>query len=101
VACQFGNLTSQFFANLYLNELDQFVKHVLKCRYYLRYVDILLFLTTAKKNCWKQKQKIEEFLRQKLFLELHPDKWKIAAVSEGIDFLGYVVKPTHILVRKR
>lgn len=96
-----GNLTSQFFANLYLNELDQFVKHSLKCRYYIRYVDDFIVLDKSEGKLYEIKQKIEEFLQQKLALELHHDKWKIENAEKGIDFLGYVIKRTHILVRKR
>ena len=96
-----GNLTSQFFANLYLNELDQFVKNVLNCRYYIRYVDDFIILDENKERLLEIKKEIEKFLQQKLSLELHPDKWKIESVCKGMDFLGYVVKPTHILVRKR
>ena len=96
-----GNLTSQFFANIYLNELDQYVKHTLKCKYYIRYVDDFIIVDKSKKNLYTFKEQIELFLKEKLALELHPDKWKVKNVKEGIDALGYVLKPTHILVRKR
>lgn len=96
-----GNLTSQFFANLYLNELNQFVKHILKCRYYIRYVDDFIILDASEEKLSKIKMEIERFLREKLNLELHPEKWKIKNISAGIDALGYIVKPTHILVRQR
>jgi len=96
-----GNLTSQFFANIYLNELDQFVKHRLKCRYYIRYVDDFIILDKSKKNLHKLKQEITEFLQKKLSLKLHPKKWAVRNVNEGIDILGYFIKPNHILVRKR
>lgn len=101
VGLPIGNLTSQFFANLYLNELDQFIKHRLKCRYYIRYVDDFVILGESKDNLMKIKKEIEIFLSQKLKLALHPQKQKIAPISSGIDFLGYFVKPTHILVRRR
>jgi hypothetical protein len=96
-----GNLTSQFFANVYLNELDQFVKYKLKCKYYIRYVDDFIILDENKEKLYIIKQQIEEFLKQKLALELHPDKWLIEDAGKGIDFLGYVIKRTHILVRRR
>jgi len=96
-----GNLTSQFFANVYLNELDQFVKHSLKCKYYVRYVDDFVILDESKENLYRLKQEIDKFLQQKLSLKLHPDKCIIEDVNKGIDTLGYLVKPTHILVRKR
>jgi len=96
-----GNLTSQFFANLYLNEQDQFVKHKLKCRYYIRYVDDFIILDESREKLYQIKQSIEEFLQQRMLLELHQNKWRIEDTEKGIDFLGYVVKKTHILVRKR
>lgn len=96
-----GNLTSQFFANVYLNELDQYVKHTLKCKYYVRYVDDFIILHTDKKYLHQAKEKIREFLNKKLALTLHPQKTKIEKVSRGIDTLGYIIKPTHILVRNR
>ncbi|MGD0523186.1 MAG: reverse transcriptase/maturase family protein [Candidatus Microgenomates bacterium] len=96
-----GNLTSQFFANVYLNELDQYVKHTLNCKYYIRYVDDFIILDENKEKLYQIKQQIEEFLRQKLTLELHPNKWQIEDARKGVDFLGYVTKRTHILVRRR
>lgn len=96
-----GNLTSQFFANIYLNELDQFIKHSLKCKYYVRYVDDFVILDRNKENLYRLKQGIDEFLQQNLSLKLHPDKCIVEDASKGIDILGYLVKPTHILVRKR
>lgn len=96
-----GNLTSQFFANIYLNELDQFIKHRLKCKYYVRYVDDFIILDKSKENLYKLKEEINEFLQQKLSLKLHPKKCIIKDVNKGIDTLGYLIKPTHILVRKR
>ncbi len=96
-----GNLTSQFFANVYLDELDQFVKHKLKCPYYIRYVDDFVILAENKETLFKMKIKIENYLAQNLELELHPNKWKIKPISSGIDFLGYFIKPSHTLVRRR
>lgn len=63
-----GNLTSQFFANVYLNELDQFVKHELKCRYYLRYCDDFILLDTNPLQLQKWKEDIREFLANQLLL---------------------------------
>jgi retron-type reverse transcriptase len=96
-----GNLTSQFFANIYLNELDQFIKHSLKCKYYIRYVDDFVILDESKENLYRLKQEIDKFLQLKLFLKLHPKKSIVQDVNKGIDTLGYLIKPTHILVRKR
>jgi len=96
-----GNLTSQFFANVYLNELDQFVKHKLKCKYYIRYVDDFIIMSQNKNELFVIKHKIETFLHEKLDLELHPNKWKVEDVRNGIDTLGYITKPNYKLVRKR
>ncbi len=84
-----GNLTSQFFANVYLNELDYFVKHQLKVKYYIRYVDDFVILHKSKEQLDEWKHKINEFLREKLKLELHPDKSKIISLSRGVDFVGF------------
>ena len=72
-----GNLTSQFFANVYLHELDWFVKHTLKAKYYVRYVDDFVILHESEKQLELWKEKIDKFLREKLKLELHPQKSKI------------------------
>ena len=76
-----GNLTSQFFANVYLNELDQFVKHKLRAKYYIRYVDDFIILHSSRKILEEYKAKINEFLNVKLRLELHPDKCRIIKSS--------------------
>jgi len=96
-----GNLTSQFFANIYLNELDQFVKHGLKAHYYMRYVDdfVLLSPDATELSAWRTQ--IEEFLLSKLSLRLHPKRHKLLPISNGIDFLGYIVRPRYTLVRRR
>jgi len=96
-----GNLTSQFFANIYLNELDQFVKHVLKCRYYLRYVDDFVILDTDLEKLVRLRSDINTFLTQRLNLQLHPLRRKLLPISNGIDFLGYIVRPRYVLVRRR
>jgi RNA-directed DNA polymerase len=96
-----GNLTSQFFANVYLNELDQFVKHRLRAKYYIRYVDDLVILHESKEQLEVWKQEIEKFLREKLKLELHPQKSKIIPLSQGVDFVGFRNFYHHRLVRKR
>ena len=95
-----GNLTSQFFGNVYLNELDQFVKHRLKCRHYLRYVDdfVLLHPDPDQLRAWRAA--IAEFLQRELGLELK-DAGRLAPVSQGVDFLGYIVRPGYRLVRRR
>ena len=96
-----GNLTSQFFANVYLNELDQFVKHKLKAKYYIRYVDDFVLLHSSKEQLQIWQKEIEIFLNTKLKLELHPDKSKIISLSKGIDFVGFRNFYHHKLLRKR
>lgn len=96
-----GNLTSQFFANVYLDPLDQFIKHELKIKYYLRYVDDLLFLSRSREELIKWKNAISNFLQEKLSLKLHPTKQVLGEVKEGIDFVGFVVKPDYVLMRQR
>jgi retron-type reverse transcriptase len=76
-----GNLTSQFFANIYLNELDYFVKHKLKAKYYLRYVDDFMILHENKEQLEIWKEEIQRFLQDNLKLELHPEKSKIIPLS--------------------
>ena len=84
-----GNLTSQFFANVYLNELDYFVKHKLKTKFYVRYVDDFVILHSSREQLEIWKRQIGEFLRNELKLELHPDKSKIIPLSRGVDFVGF------------
>ena len=96
-----GNLTSQFFANVYLDVLDQFVKHRLKCRYYVRYTDDFVLLNTSVEKLRFWQEKIKEFLESELKLELNARRTKLQQVSNGIDFLGYIVRKDYVLVRRR
>ncbi len=96
-----GNYCSQFFANLYLNESDQFIKRELKRNYYARYADDFLFLSRSKSELKEMVNPISEFLKEKLKLELNPTKTKIKSVREGIDFLGYITNPDYVLIRNR
>jgi hypothetical protein len=95
-----GNLSSQFFANVYLDALDQFVKHDLKARRYLRYVDdfVLFHHDRAQLQAWQSA--IERFLADHLKLSLKPDI-RLRRLEDGLDFLGYVIRPTHTLARHR
>lgn len=95
-----GNLSSQFFANVYLNELDQFVKHQLKCRHYLRYVDDFILLHPRKEQLMQWHKAIEQFLQQQLFLALRPEII-LHPLQHGSNFLGYIVRPYYCLVRRR
>lgn len=96
-----GNLTSQFFANVYLNQLDQYIKRVLKIKYYIRYVDDFVIVGHDPAQLRAYQYQIGQFLQQKLQLELHPHKTTLRPISDGIDFLGYIVRPHYLLVRKR
>lgn len=96
-----GNLTSQFFANIYLNELDQFAKHQLKIKYYLRYVDDLLLLHHDPKQLKIWGRQLNQFLKEKLKLELHPQKTILQSIYKGINFVGFIVYPNHTLIRNR
>ena len=95
-----GNLTSQFFANVYLNNLDYFVKHTLRVKNYIRYVDDFLILHENKKRLIRWKEKISGFLMKELKLELHEDKSKIKPLKNGITFLGYRIYGKYKLLRK-
>ncbi len=96
-----GNLTSQFFANVYLHELDYFIKHNLKSKYYIRYVDDFILLHSSKLQLKNWKNQINNFLQETLKLELHPDKSKIILLSRGIDFVGFRNFYHYRLLRKR
>ena len=96
-----GNLTSQFFANIYLNELDYFIKHKLKSKFYIRYVDDFILLHKSKEQLENWKKEISEFLNHELKLELHPDKSRIISLSKGIDFVGFRNFYYFKLLRKR
>ena len=84
-----GNVTSQIFANIYLNELDQFVKHILKTSYYIRYCDDFVLLHQDEAVLCKWLLQIHDFLRDRLLLELHPNKVTTRKLRQGTDFLGY------------
>ena len=96
-----GNLTSQIFANIYLNELDRFIKRRLKAKYYIRYVDDFAVLHQSKEQLQNWKKQINNFLKRELKLELHPDKSKITELSRGIDFVGFRDFHKFRLLRKR
>lgn len=101
VGIPLGNLTSQIFANLYLNELDKFIKHKLKIKYYFRYADDFIILDSSKKDYCNYTSIIAQFLGDKLKLELHPNKIFLRKLSSGIDFCGYIVLPHYILPRTK
>lgn len=93
-----GNLTSQLFANIYLNKLDQYIKHTLDAKYYMRYMDDFILLSPDKEQLRRWLADIERFLQDELKLELNP-KTTILAAKNGIDFVGYKHRATHRKVR--
>jgi len=95
-----GNLTSQLFANVYLNEFDQFIKHKLKIKRYIRYADDFVILSENKDYLKITLEPISNFLQNELKLILHPDKIFIETLSSGVDFLGWVNFFDHRIVRK-
>jgi len=99
VGLPIGNLTSQLFANVYLDTLDHFVKEHLRCRYYVRYMDNFLLLGADKGTLHQWRLDIEHFLRQQLGLELNP-KTAVTPAALGVEFVGYRLWPTHRLLRK-
>ncbi len=99
VGLPLGNLTSQLFCNVYMNEFDQFVKHELKAKHYIRYADDFVFLSDDKKWLNEQLPKINKFLEQKLKLHMHPDKVYIKSFASGVDFLGWIHFPKYRRLR--
>ena len=100
VGMPLGNYTSQFFANVYLNELDYYVKHILKVKFYIRYVDDFIILHKDKRVLKYYLKHINNFLPC-LKIKLHPDKTGIHALRNGITFMGYRVFYHYRLLRKR
>ncbi|MDD5318257.1 MAG: reverse transcriptase/maturase family protein [Candidatus Pacebacteria bacterium] len=94
-----GNLTSQLLVNIYMNEFDQFVKHELKQKHYIRYADDFVIMHHDKDTLLKVLPKISQFLYENLKLSLHPDKIYLKTFSSGVDFLGWVHFPTHRVLR--
>jgi len=99
-ALPIGNLTSQFFANVYMNGFDNFVKRKLKVKYYLRYVDDFVLFSTSSEQLESWKNEIEGYLLRELSLALRDDL-RLRKNSDGLDFLGYIVRPHYMLSRQR
>ncbi|OGZ79164.1 MAG: hypothetical protein A2358_04195 [Candidatus Staskawiczbacteria bacterium RIFOXYB1_FULL_37_44] len=85
-----GNLTSQLFANVYLNELDQFLKHKLKVKYYIRYADDFVIFSENKKYLENLIPQMQDFLQNELKLIIHPNKIFIKTLNSGMDYLGWI-----------
>ncbi len=94
-----GNLTSQLLVNIYMNEFDQFMKHKIKAKYYIRYADDFVILSKDKDWLSELIPKISDFLEERLGLSLHPNKVFIKSISSGVDFLGWVHFPDHRILR--
>ena len=94
-----GNLTSQLLVNIYMNEFDQFVKHKLKVIYYIRYADDFVFISRDKNYLENIKLEINIFLKDRLKLNLHPNKVFIKTIYSGVDFLGFTHFPNYRVLR--
>ncbi|PCI19201.1 hypothetical protein COB64_04130 [Candidatus Wolfebacteria bacterium] len=99
VGLPLGNLTSQLLVNIYMNEFDQFVKHTLKAKYYIRYADDFVFLSDDKKWLESTLSQITTFLEERLHFSLHPNKTFIQTLASGVDFLGWVHFVDHHVIR--
>lgn len=95
-----GNLTSQLFANVYLDRFDQFVKHKLKAKFYIRYADDFVFLSSDKLWLKEILPLVDKFLQKNLYLTLHPDKIFLQTIASGVDFLGWVNFSNHRIIRR-
>jgi len=94
-----GNLTSQLLVNVYMNEFDQWVKHKLRAKNYIRYADDFVILGSDKDLLKRYLSDIKEFLKTTLVLDLHPKKVSITTLASGVDFLGWVHFPHHRVLR--
>lgn len=94
-----GNLTSQLLVNVYMHEFDKFVKHTLRTKYYIRYADDFLIVSTSKKELEYLLSKVRQFLETNLRLTLHPQKIFLKTFASGVDFLGWVHFPNHRVLR--
>lgn len=94
-----GNLTSQLFANIYLNELDQFVKHELRVKHYFRYVDDFLIISESKRQLHIYRHEIKTFLKS-MRLTIPQPKTSIFKIKDGVDFVGYKIHPGFTRLRK-
>lgn len=99
VGLPLGNLTSQLLVNVYMNEFDQYMKHELKVRYYIRYTDDFVCLSHDPNHLESLLPQVNFFLQKRLRLDLHPDKVSIRTTASGVDFLGWVHFPDHRVLR--
>lgn len=99
VGLPLGNLTSQLFVNIYMNEFDQFVKHTLKAKHYIRYADDFVIFSSNRDWLELALRETDYFLQNRLRLQLHPDKVFIKTLASGVDFLGWIHFPNHRVLR--
>lgn len=95
-----GNLTSQFFANVYLDPFDQYVKHKLKAPKYGRYVDDFIVIGTCSEELREMQVAMTAYLRETLQLTVHPTKTVSGRIADGINFAGYIIKPGRCYLRR-
>lgn len=95
-----GNYTSQLFANIYLNEVDQYIKHKLNIKYYFRYLDDSILLVKTKKEAKRCLEKIKKFIKNNLELELN-EKTQIFKSKQGVNFCGYKINEYRLKIRDR
>lgn len=96
-----GNLTSQFFGNVYLNDFDHFAKSCLGLKYYCRYVDDIVMIHRDRERLKSMVPILKEYLRSCLSLELHPKKIYLQQFKKGVNFLGVFIKPYRAYAGKR
>lgn len=99
VGMHVGSLIAQVMGIIYLNPLDHYIKRVLKCKRYIRYVDDFVIIGESKERCQYLKNEIEKFIKEHLNLEL--SKYKIAPISKGINFVGFRTWQNKRIIRKR
>ena len=99
-AFQSGNYTSQMFANIYLNEVDQYIKQILRCKYYFRYMDDSIVLVQTKQEAKEILEKIQIFLKENLQIELN-SKTQIFKSKQGINFCGYKINEYRLKIRDK
>jgi hypothetical protein len=99
VGLPLGNLTSQLLVNIYMNEFDQFMKHKVKAKYYIRYADDFVIMSRDREWLIGILPLITDFLSERLKLQLHPNKVSIRTVASGVDYLGWVHFPDHRVLR--
>lgn len=101
VGLPLGNITSQLFANIYLNEMDKHIKRVLLIKEYARYMDDFCALVGSRSRAKKLKKQISNFVQDNLNLKLNKKKSKIFPLKQGVNMVGYKIFATHMLLRKR